>query len=213
MKAQHTRVQSMLSRLSLRAIAFASVAACFAATAVHAGADEAPTLHDRGRMHDASAAVAMPMAVDGRIPANAERELPQAVFVLYGDPDRGRDETASAATNSSNASRTTFSATSTLVTPGTSDLGSARNETQRSHFESGKGELLVNDRASLDRIANLLRGRSNLRFRIIGHTDSQRISKPLQKTYPDNYALGLARRGVSVRTWACGLCIRIRKQR
>ena len=80
-----------------------------------------------------------------------------------------------------------------MVTAGTTDLGAPRSETQSSHFESGKGELLPNDRKSLDRIASLVRGRANLRFMIIGHTDSQRISKPLQKTYPDNHALGFAR--------------------
>ena len=142
--------------------------------------DSAPTVA-RGRMSDAAHADARAVEINGRdvIPSTSERELPNLVFDLYGEQRKLEDAAVEA---------TEPDAPGTAATAGT-----PRSETQNTRFESGRGELLANYRAELDRIAELVHGRPNLHFNIVGHTDSQRISKPLQKTYPDNQALGLAR--------------------
>ena len=61
------------------------------------------------------------------------------------------------------------------------------------NFESGRAELLPKAREALSALAERLRGKPALRFEIVGHTDNQRLSANLQKTYPDNQALSEAR--------------------
>jgi outer membrane protein OmpA-like peptidoglycan-associated protein len=60
-------------------------------------------------------------------------------------------------------------------------------------FESGRAVLLPRAREALDALAERLRDKANLNFEIVGHTDNQRISPNLRKTYPDNRALSEAR--------------------
>ena len=60
-------------------------------------------------------------------------------------------------------------------------------------FESGSAVLTPHARAELGEIAERLRGKSDLRFQIVGHTDNQRLSANLKKTIPDNQALSEAR--------------------
>ncbi len=60
-------------------------------------------------------------------------------------------------------------------------------------FESGRAVLLPHARATLDALANRLRGKRSLRFEIVGHTDNQRIAARLRPVYPDNQALSEAR--------------------
>lgn len=65
--------------------------------------------------------------------------------------------------------------------------------TIRPHFISGSADLSGEDKAQLDAIVDKLKGFEIKSIRVVGHTDPQRISKRLQKTYPDNYALSMAR--------------------
>ncbi|MGZ6047517.1 MAG: OmpA family protein [Phenylobacterium sp.] len=60
-------------------------------------------------------------------------------------------------------------------------------------FDSGRAVLLPGARAALDGLVARLRGKANLKFEIVGHTDNQRLSANLKKTYPDNQALSEAR--------------------
>lgn len=60
-------------------------------------------------------------------------------------------------------------------------------------FESGRAELTPQAQAALSAIAERLRGKTALRFEVIGHTDNQRISSNLRKTFADNQALSEAR--------------------
>lgn len=61
------------------------------------------------------------------------------------------------------------------------------------NFVSGRAELLPAGREALDALIVRLRGKRGIRFEIVGHTDNQRISASLRKTYPDNQALSEAR--------------------
>jgi outer membrane protein OmpA-like peptidoglycan-associated protein len=60
-------------------------------------------------------------------------------------------------------------------------------------FESGRAELLSGTRTRLDGIADTLRGRRNLRFLVVGHADSQRLSAAARKLFRDNQGLSEAR--------------------
>jgi outer membrane protein OmpA-like peptidoglycan-associated protein len=61
------------------------------------------------------------------------------------------------------------------------------------NFESGRAVLLPEALARLDALADKVRGHQKIRFEIVGHTDTQRISARLKPTYPDNQALSEAR--------------------
>lgn len=61
------------------------------------------------------------------------------------------------------------------------------------NFASGRAELLPQARATLDALADRLRGKERLRFEIVGHTDNQRIAARLRPVFPDNQALSEAR--------------------
>ena len=60
-------------------------------------------------------------------------------------------------------------------------------------FDSGRAALLPHAKQILDDLAARLRGKQKIRFQIVGHTDNQRISAALRRTYPDNQALSEAR--------------------
>jgi outer membrane protein OmpA-like peptidoglycan-associated protein len=60
-------------------------------------------------------------------------------------------------------------------------------------FESGRDELLSGSKVQLDRIAESVRGKNNLRFLIVGHADTQRLSARARAVYRDNQGLSEAR--------------------
>lgn len=60
-------------------------------------------------------------------------------------------------------------------------------------FESGRDELLPVSKLQLDRIADSVRGKTNLRFLIVGHADTQRLSARARAIYRDNQGLSEAR--------------------
>ncbi|TJZ74845.1 OmpA family protein [Chitiniphilus eburneus] len=68
-----------------------------------------------------------------------------------------------------------------------------RSDTSRSRFDSGMAELLDDDRAQLDALIADVRAQHNLRFLVIGHTDSQRLSPRARARYRDNQGLSEAR--------------------
>jgi uncharacterized repeat protein (TIGR01451 family) len=63
----------------------------------------------------------------------------------------------------------------------------------RPHFESGSAKLTDEDKLKLEELAEQLKAYNVKKIHVVGHTDSQRISKRLKPIYPDNYALSKAR--------------------
>lgn len=63
----------------------------------------------------------------------------------------------------------------------------------RPRYESGSAILSDDDKVILDGAVAKLVGRKIDTLLVTGHTDPQRISRRLQATYPDNYALSMAR--------------------
>ena len=70
---------------------------------------------------------------------------------------------------------------------------SVEDRLESPNFESGKAVLLPVAKTRLDDLADRLRGKTKLRFEVVGHTDNQRISRALRMVYPDNQALSDAR--------------------
>jgi outer membrane protein OmpA-like peptidoglycan-associated protein len=60
-------------------------------------------------------------------------------------------------------------------------------------FESGRDELLPASKVQLDKIADSVRDKLNLRFLVTGHADTQRLSARAAATYHDNQGLSEAR--------------------
>jgi outer membrane protein OmpA-like peptidoglycan-associated protein len=67
------------------------------------------------------------------------------------------------------------------------------DELNAATFESGQATLTAAAKARLDALAQTLRGKSGLRFEVIGHTDDQQISARLRAEIADNQALSEAR--------------------
>lgn len=61
------------------------------------------------------------------------------------------------------------------------------------NFASGKDVLLASAKTRLDQLVQQLRGKQNIRFQIVGHTDSQRIAAWLKPTFANNQVLSEAR--------------------
>jgi outer membrane protein OmpA-like peptidoglycan-associated protein len=61
------------------------------------------------------------------------------------------------------------------------------------HFVSGHAELTPEGTIALNAIVAKVKGKLNVRFQVVGHTDNQRISARLKPTYPDNMALSMDR--------------------
>jgi len=139
------------------------------------------TERDRGRMRDAGQIETRAVQIDGNraLPATGERMLtvPQETFVLRGE------------------SRSLVETEKITSTPGRTIPGTSTPQTFSSTplFDSGEDILTPEYTRQLDAIAARLKGKPDLRFRLIGHTDVQRIKKELLPRFPDNYALGLAR--------------------
>ncbi len=60
-------------------------------------------------------------------------------------------------------------------------------------FGHGKGELTPSLKADLRRLAAALKGKRHLKIAIVGHTDSDAMSKKTAAIYGDNFGLGQAR--------------------
>ena len=170
------------SRKVLRHTAISSAAAALCFAAALAAAQNAPDdragqckADARGRMSDACRADPRAVEINGvdAIPQTSERELPKISYVL-GD-ERALRETRS---ERHEAVPATVGRTSAQSSP---------------TFGSGADLLSAQDRRSLDELADKVRGKPDLRFEIVGHTDTQPISPALRSRFPDNEALGLAR--------------------
>lgn len=147
----------------------AEPAVASAVPATHCAADA------RGRFSDRCERDRRAIEIDGvdHLPATAERELPKLTVVLG-------DERALAERRIEEQ----------RTVPG----GSApREASQASRFDSGEDFLRPEDRARLDAVMAQVRGRQDLHFEIVGHTDVERIKPALRHRFPDNQALGLAR--------------------
>lgn len=153
------------------AIAGAVTAACM--TMGLAAAEESAV---RGRMLDRAAADPRALEPGGgvlqQLPRSSERELPKATFVL----GEARENPAAAPL---------------AAAPAAAPVQRSASETPQ--FASGSDLLGATDRAQLDRIAEQVRGRGQLRFEIVGHTDTQPLSAKARERFADNHALGLAR--------------------
>ena len=181
LRPNFTRVHRMTHPNFRRAaLAGAAAAACLAAGLATAAADPASgdaACHAdaRGRFSDRCKGDPRAVEIDGRdhLPESSERELPKLTVIL-GDP-RGLKEQREEQTR---------------TVPGSTQ---PREESHTPHFDSGEDLLKADDKARLDAIVAQVRGRQDLRFEIVGHTDVQRIKSELLPRFPDNHALGLAR--------------------
>ncbi|KQV96908.1 OmpA family protein [Rhizobacter sp. Root1221] len=158
------------------ALSSAAAAACLTLGAAVAQPADTCAADARGRFSDRCEPDRRAVEIDGtdRVPETSERELPKLTFLL-GD-DRSVTET-----------RVTVPARTVPGTP------VERTDTHTPRFDSGEDLLKPADRARLDAIVAQVKGREQLRFEIVGHTDVQRISPRLRPRFPDNQALGLGR--------------------
>lgn len=108
------------------------------------------------------------------LPQQGERELPRERLVLWHMPDQS-DLTAGVLT---------------LRDDHTETLQQVMPEVR---FESGSSILPDNYAEQLSDVIRRLQDKSNLRIRVIGHTDPQRLSARTAMIYGDNYGLGLDR--------------------
>lgn len=84
-------------------------------------------------------------------------------------------------------------AASAQTAPAPAPLVVGIDDSGQANFASGSAELTPAGRSALDALAQRLQGVHITRLRIVGHTDSQRISKSLRSVYADNQALSEAR--------------------
>jgi outer membrane protein OmpA-like peptidoglycan-associated protein len=179
----NSAAQTMNARIRLnRRFRRAAVSAAVAAACLGMGAAAAQTARDdgascrteaRGRVDDRCAADARAVEIDGRdhLPATGERELPRLSVVL-GDERALRETTEERREERAGAAET-------------------RDGSHTARFDSGEDLLLESDRQRLDQIVSQVKGRADLRFEIVGHTDVQPISPRLRPRFADNHALGL----------------------
>ena len=88
---------------------------------------------------------------------------------------------------------TSAAASAVAAQPAPAPLVVAIDDSGQTNFASGSAELTAAGRAALDALAQRLKDVRVTRLRIVGHTDSQRIGKPLRSVYADNQALSEAR--------------------
>jgi chemotaxis protein MotB len=60
-------------------------------------------------------------------------------------------------------------------------------------FDSGKATLKKGGKAVLKKVGDALKGYENKIIRVVGHTDNVPVAKSLQKTFPSNWDLSVAR--------------------
>ncbi|MFP5392947.1 MAG: OmpA family protein, partial [Gammaproteobacteria bacterium] len=126
---------------------------------------------DRGRMIDHSQVLAQPM------PPSSEREAGFAALTPSNLTVRERQLMLEAVAPASAPVQTV----------------TLRDTLDGANFDSGRAELLPRARATLDALVARVAGKAKLRFRVVGHTDNQRIAARLKPVYPDNAALSQAR--------------------
>jgi outer membrane protein OmpA-like peptidoglycan-associated protein len=186
MNANRKAIKPLMQQPQARPLTYAVVAAISLAVSSSAMAqqkknDDSLNSEARGRVTDSSQIDkrAVEINLKNTLPASSERmlPLPREFYILRGLP-RELD------------SKETVTTIPGVVTPGSTTPG-AYSSTPR--FDSGEDILTPDYRAQLDDIISKVKGRSNLRFRLIGHTDVQRIKKELLPRFPDNMALGLSR--------------------
>ncbi len=132
----------------------------------------------RGAMEDESLLQRRPFTPGGlpALPANAERELPRERLILWQlDGALGKREQ--------------------LVQMGDEQISSVvlNDGLPVVRFASGRSAVAEQDSDALARLVERLAGKRNLRLRLIGHTDPQRLSARTQAVYGDNQGLGLQR--------------------
>jgi chemotaxis protein MotB len=66
-------------------------------------------------------------------------------------------------------------------------------------FDSGKATLKETGKQLLQKVADSLKGYEDKAIRIVGHTDNVPITKSLQKVFPSNWELSVARASTVVR--------------
>jgi chemotaxis protein MotB len=60
-------------------------------------------------------------------------------------------------------------------------------------FDSGKATLKKGGKDVLKKVGDALKGYENKIIRVVGHTDNVPVAKSLQKTFPSNWDLSVAR--------------------
>jgi len=136
-------------------------------------------------------------------PANAERELGTETYVLSDANLLLPVQPAPHVAQASSPARTPKAG----ETPALQKRSVERRETRPgertelapSSFISGGSELGDPLKTRLDELVAHLNGRQNLRLAVIGHTDTQRLSKASQAKYRDNHGLGQARADIVAR--------------
>jgi len=137
--------------------------------------------HDRARMRDAGQIETRAVQINAEraLPATSERMLsvPRETFIVRGE------------------SRSLVETEKITSTPGRTIPGTSTPQSFSSTplFDSGEDILTPDYTRQLDAIAARVKGKTDVRFRLIGHTDVQRLKKDLLPRFADNYALGLAR--------------------
>ena len=108
------------------------------------------------------------------------------------------------------AGSSVISVESRLIAPAAPDQPPMRAVTVQDRlkdttFESGRDVLSPAGEAALAELISRLKGKQQIRFEVVGHTDNQRIAPRLRPTFPTNQALSEARARVVVAYLAAGL--------
>jgi chemotaxis protein MotB len=73
------------------------------------------------------------------------------------------------------------------------------NVAEQMFFDSGQATLKESGKAVLKKVGKALKGYDNKIIRVVGHTDNVPIAKVLQKAFPSNWELSVARATTVVR--------------
>ncbi len=132
----------------------------------------------RGGMEDESLVQRRPFTPGGLpvLPHNAERELPREQLILWQREGAlgERDQMLSLGEE-------------------TIDTVLLRDGLPVVRFASGRSAVPDEDSEALDKLVQRLAGKRNLRLRLVGHTDPQRLSPRTRGIYGDNQGLGMQR--------------------
>lgn len=109
------------------------------------------------------------------LPAQGERELPRERLILWDQPNGTQLQEQ------------------VLRIENQEVLTEQVRETPMIRFESGRSIIDEEHTALLSETLDELRDKRNLRLRVIGHTDPQRLSMRAAARFGDNYGLGLSR--------------------
>lgn len=131
----------------------------------------------RGAMEDESLVKRRPERLPGKLPSlpqQGERELPRERLVLWHLPNQP-DLAAG------------------VLTLRDDETETLQQVLPQVRFESGSSILPDNYTEHLSDVITRLKDKTNLRLRVIGHTDPERLSARSALIYGDNYGLGLDR--------------------